>query len=209
MDLQRNIAIHIHYHSSNSSYDAWKILVLCLYRLTWTAERHISGSSPPPRAIKFSMNCWNSLGSSVSKTGPTAENDHFYLALQTHIHFKWFSLVVVCPIPWQSLMFLLPFKKKKVSLFLLGSWKGMSRKVPGSPGSWFLARAWMMDRARRRAAVISSNMLPVVSMTNTRAGGCLTLRNLKKYTDNPKVPRLFFITHEKALKELLHLLLAL
>lgn len=113
MDLQRNIAIYIHYHSSNSSYDAWKILVLCLYRLTWTAERHISGSSPPPRAIKFSMNCWNSLGSSVSKTGPTAENDHFYLALQTHIHFKWFSLVVVCPIPWQSLMFLLPFKKKK------------------------------------------------------------------------------------------------
>lgn len=43
---------------------------------TWTAERHISGSSPPPSASRFSMYCINWFGSSVSYTGPTAAENN-------------------------------------------------------------------------------------------------------------------------------------
>ncbi len=39
-------------------------------KFTWMAERHISGSSPPPSAIRFSMNSINWFGSLVSCTGP-------------------------------------------------------------------------------------------------------------------------------------------
>lgn len=66
--------------------------------------------------------------------------------------------------------------QQKVKVGWPGSWKGTSRKVPGCSAR--LARLWMMEWALSRAAVISSNMLPVVSMTNTKAGACLTLKSL-------------------------------
>lgn len=56
-------------------------------------------------------------------------------------------------------------------------------KVPGRLVRWLFSRACMMENARRRAAVISSNMLPVVSMTKTNAGGCWTLKSLQVFTD--------------------------
>lgn len=40
-------------------------------KITWMADRHISGSSPPPRAIRVNMDSLNWFGSSVSYTGPT------------------------------------------------------------------------------------------------------------------------------------------
>lgn len=56
-------------------------------------------------------------------------------------------------------------------------------KVPGRLVRWLFSRACMMENALRRAAVISSNMLPVVSMTKTNAGGCWTLKSLQVSTN--------------------------
>lgn len=83
--------MHAHTHTHTTSL----ILSECLAsKCTWIAERHISGSSPPPRAISPSMCCMNWPGSSVSYTGPTPAQYSKYKCLQTVIRNSLFAVFI-------------------------------------------------------------------------------------------------------------------